>query len=59
MIGPEAVRQLLRDELRVKVETTYDGPVVDSVTVSLWLHGEKIAEHSSYLGWPERKEGTT
>jgi len=59
VIGAEAVRQLLRNELRVKVETTYDGPVIDEVTVSLWLHGEKIAEHSDYLGWPKRKEGTT
>ena len=52
----QAVRQLLRDELRVKVDAEYSGPVIDSVTVSLWLHDEKIATHSSYLGWPEKKE---
>jgi len=52
----EEARQLLRDELRVKVDCQFSGPVIDSVEVSLWLHGEMIARHANYFGWPEKKE---
>jgi len=52
----EEIRQLLRDELRIRVDTNYSGPVIDSVEVFLYLQDEVIARHTNYLGFPERKE---
>lgn len=53
----ELVRELLRSELRVRVETEHDGPVIDSVRVSLYLQEDCIASHVDYLGFPKKKEG--
>ena len=51
------IRQLLRDELRIKIEAEYSvGPIIDSIEVSLYLQDEMIARHNTYLGFPEKKE---
>lgn len=52
----EQIRQLLRDELRIRVEADYSGPVMDSVEVSIYLQDEVIARHCTYLGFPDKKE---
>ena len=52
----DKIRQLLRDELRIRVEAEYSGPVIDSIEVSLYLQDEVIARHNTYLGFPEKKK---
>jgi hypothetical protein len=55
----EKIRQFLRDELRIRVKADYDGPVIDSIEVFLYLQDEIIAKHSSCLGFPDKKENGT
>lgn len=55
----EAVRQLLRDELRIKLIPDYtsdDCRSLDSLEIEIYLQNELIARHATYLGFAEKKQ---
>lgn len=54
----EVIRQLLRDELRIKIvpEYTADCGALDSFEIELYLQNELIARHATYLGFSEEKQ---
>lgn len=58
-IQKEVARQLLRDELRIKITPEYtseDCRSLDSFVIELYLQNELIARHATYLGFPEEKQ---